>query len=146
MNNLFLFWIILAIIFLIIEILTPGIFFFACLSIAAVFTGIISFFIFNKLILWTIFTVISVLIIYFIKPVIKKIIKYEERKSNIDEIIGKHAILIETIDFSKGMGMVKVNGELWRAKSDEVIEKNDNNTFVEITGVEGTYLNVRRIK
>ncbi|MDD6841501.1 MAG: NfeD family protein [Spirochaetales bacterium] len=49
-------------------------------------------------------------------------------------------MVVETITRIEG-GRVKVGGEVWKAKSDETIEKD---LLVVVTGVEGVTLNVRR--
>ena len=67
------------------------------------------------------------------KPVDKKTIP-----TNIDSIIGKEGIVIETIDTIKGVGQVKLGGEVWSAKSfveNVVIEKDTKVVVKEINGV-----------
>ena len=78
------------------------------------------------------------------KPLVKKLFKTHDTPMNSDAIIGKHAIVIKKIDNLESTGQVKVNGELWSALSDddEII---DENSAVEIVGLEGVKLKVKKI-
>ena len=63
-------------------------------------------------------------------------------KSNVDALMGKKALVTQAIE-PKKPGMIKVDGELWRAESDEIIEAN---TWVEIAAVDGAHLHVKKVK
>jgi len=64
-----------------------------------------------------------------------------EKKSNVDALIGKQAVVNEAVN-PPGLGIIKVEGEIWRAESTEKIEKGQ---MVEIIAVEGTRLKVKKI-
>ena len=134
------FWLILAIILFIAEILSPGMFFFACLGIGALLTAVVVLITLPLWLQWVVFSVFSLLSIYLIRPIAKRFFKLKEIvKSNVDGLIGKKAIVIEAIDPMKP-GMIKVEGEMWKARSDEQITKD---LWVEIVSVDGAHLKVK---
>ena len=45
------------------------------------------------------------------------------RKSGVQALIGREAIVAETIDAQKGTGRVIIDGDDWKAVSDMVIDK-----------------------
>ena len=63
-------------------------------------------------------------------------------KTNIDALIGKHGIVRQRIARNKA-GMVEVEDEQWRARSNEEIDEGEE---VEIMGVKGVTLQVRKAK
>lgn len=107
---------------IIIEIMTPGIFFFLALGIATMltapiyhFTGQISIAFFSI----AIFTSI----IYFLIKKLDIFKPKEEYHSNIDSYVGKTAIVQEKTDNRKYR--VKVFSEIWTAESDEDLIEGD---------------------
>jgi len=75
---------------------------------------------------------VSGILVLSTRKLAKKITGEEVRSINVDEIIGKEAIVIEQIDNKLGKGVVKVSGDMWRAVSvdDDVVitkrRKGDN--------------------
>jgi membrane protein implicated in regulation of membrane protease activity len=65
-----------------------------------------------------------------------------KQKTNVDVIIGKKGIVLQTLNpgFS---GRVKVENEEWRARAEETIE---NGEIVVVTDVNGVTLNVEKYK
>ena len=109
-------------------------------AIAALITMIISIFAPDAIILqMAIFVVSSAILIFFTKPLVNKYINKKTVPTNTYSLIGKKAIVVEDIKSLEGSGQVKVNGEIWSAKSDteETIEKG---TEVEILQVDGVKL------
>jgi len=136
------FWFILALILFIIEIMTPGVFFFSAIGVGALLTGIF-FWIFPEAIIvgWIVFILSSVVTVYFVRPLVRKMVIKQPVKSNVDSLIGQKALVIEKID-PPHLGMVKIAGELWRAEGDVFI---DSGQLVEIIQVEGNHLKVKKI-
>lgn len=110
------FWFSVGIICLIIEIITPGIFYAATLSIAAFITGVVSFFITDKFILLLVFAVLAIVSIFLIKPFLQKAFRLDEDTtlSNVDSIIGKTGMVTQEITAIQ-KGLVKIDGEVWTA-------------------------------
>ena len=63
-----------------------------------------------------------------------------DKKSNTERLIGLKAKVTEDIDSHK-IGTINVNGEVWKAISDEKISEGEE---VEITDIEGVKLKVKK--
>ena len=63
--------------------------------------------------------------------------KSDNTITNANAIIGKKALVIKQINSIKGTGQIKVNGEVWSAKSsdDNIIEEGEYVTILNINGV-----------
>ena len=124
-------WLILAGFFLILECITTGfLMFWFCVS--ALITMVFSFFVTSKLILFAIFIVLSTVLLFATKPFVKKFSSKEtEIKTNAFSIEGKKAKVLIDIDPVEGLGIIKVNGEKWSAKSaDETFIPKDSEVVV----------------
>ena len=131
------FWLIVAGIFFIIEMATIGflVFWFGIGSLLAMVT---SFFTDNIFIQAVVFIITSTLLLIFTRPLVNKFIKIpKEVKTNAYSIIGKKGIVISKINNIEGIGQIKIDGEVWSAKSvtDEDIPENTEVEIVEIDGV-----------
>ena len=85
-----------------------------------------------------VFVISSTLLLIFTRPLVNKFIKVpKEIKTNAYSIIGKKGIVISKINNIEGNGQVKIDGEIWSAKSltDEDIPENSDVEIVEIDGV-----------
>lgn len=131
------FWLILAGFFLIIEIATTGflVFWFAVGSLIAMIS---SLFISNIIAQTTIFLVASVILLFVTRPFVAKITQKDETiKTNVYSIEGKVAKVIQDVNPTEGLGQIKVNGEVWSAKShnDTFISKDTEVIIEKIDGV-----------
>lgn len=135
-------WFIVAAVLFILEILTPGTFFFACLGLGAVCAGISALLFPGEVVSAVAFIVFSVASIYTIRPFAKKMFKFRDRKSNTDALVGKKTTVLENITPTE-MGLVKIDGEFWKAASDEKIEVG---AIVEVINIEGTHLIVKKVE
>ena len=131
------FWLVLAGIFLIAEIITMGflVFWFAVGSLAAM---VVSFFTSNILIQAIVFLVISTILLFATKPLVDKILPKDSFvKTNSYSIEGKIGKVIVDIEPIEGKGQIKVSGETWSAKSaDETYIPKDTEVVIEkIEGV-----------
>lgn len=131
------FWLIVAGIFFIIEMATVGFLVF-WFGIGALVTMIVSFFVPNIYIQAVIFLITSTVLLFLTKPFIKKFINKDKVvATNAYSIIGHKGIVTKDINPIMGTGQIKVNGEIWSAKtnSEEIISENAEIEVVEITGV-----------
>ena len=138
------FWLIAAGVFFIIEMATIGFLVF-WLGIGALLAMVTSFITDSILIQVIVFVVTSTLLLIFTRPLVNKFIKVQkETVTNAYSIIGKKAIVVKEINNVEGDGQIKVDGEVWSAKSntDEVISKETEVEIVEIDGVKAV---VRKI-
>ena len=131
------FWLIAAGVFFIIEMATIGFLIF-WLGIGALLAMVTSFITDSILIQVIVFVVTSTLLLIFTRPLVNKFIKTpKEVKTNAYSMIGKKGIVIKNINNIEGDGQIKVDGEVWSAKSntDEVIPKDTEIEIIEIDGV-----------
>jgi len=132
-------WLAIGIILLMLELLTSYILviFFA---IAAFLTSLVSIIVEDAATQMMIFFIISFMGIIFGRNILLKYFKVNKdvKLSNIDAMIGKKAIVLETVT-NDNYGLVKVDGEVWSAKlySNKIVYKGD---IVIIKGVEGVKL------
>ncbi|HEY9058971.1 MAG TPA: NfeD family protein [Pseudobacteroides sp.] len=84
-----------------------------------------------------IFVIVSALMLYFTKPLIKKFLYVRKEKTNADRIIGDKGIVVEKIDPVNSTGQVKIRGQIWTARStdDKIIELDELVEVQEISGV-----------
>lgn len=131
-------WLIAAGIFFIIEIATVGFLIF-WLGIGSIFAMCTSFFVDDVFIQTLVFVISSIVLIFLTKPLISKYVDKDKMVStNAYSVLGKKGIVIAPIDYLNGSGQVKVNGEIWSAKSEGINIPVD--TEVEIQQIDGVKL------
>lgn len=133
-------WLILFLVFLGLEIMTTGVFFFICFSTGALFAMLFSLLGASFQVELIVFCVISLASILLIRPLFKKYIAKRKTETNVDSLIGAKAIVIEDIKVND-MGKIKVEGEIWLAVSKEDISKGET---VTVESVDGTKLVVKK--
>ena len=135
-------WGILGIIFIIIEMATPALFFLN-LAFAAVIVGVVAYYVSLSLTLQiTIFAVMSVLFLVFLRPFLMKV-KSEPEKTGVKAAYyGQQATVTEKITGSAGR--IAIFGEAWDARSEDGQEI-EANSIVQIVCNEGLTMIVRKI-
>jgi len=136
-------WLILGIIFVIIEILDPA-FFFLSLGIGAILTALMSLLPFVKAnIVWQLlfFAVFSFISFLMMRKLGKKVLSNPGGETNVYALKGKTGFVTKDIP-QDGKGMVKIGGEEWTAVSE------DNQPIqlgvkIEVLNIEGNKLIVR---
>ena len=133
---MWLIWLIAAGVFFVIEIATIGFLTF-WLGIASLLAMVVSFFTANIVIQTSVFVIFSILLILATKPLVNKFAKNDDVSTNVYSLIGKKAIVTEEIDWHTGKGQIKVDGEIWSAKTKEEIDipKDSEVIIEEIDGV-----------
>lgn len=130
------FWLIVAGIFFVGEMLTVGFLIF-WLGIGALLALVVSFITTNLFIQTAVFVFSSILLIFCTKSFADKFNKEDIVPTNVYTLSGKKAIVIEEINPTNGKGQIKVGGEVWSAICDEriVIPKDSEVEIIEIKGV-----------
>ena len=135
-------WLIVAAFFFILEIATEGflVFWFGIGAVASIGT---SFLTENISIQIAVFAVVSILLVLSTRKLTDKM-KPKEVPTNVYTILGKKAVVSQAIDNLKGSGQIKIDGDIWSAKSesDEPIEEGDS---VEILNIDGVRAVVKKI-
>ena len=137
-------WLIASGVFFIGEIITVGFLLF-WFGIASLISMVVSFFTSNIIIQMVIFLISSVILIFATKPFVKKFMNKNNIATNAYSLIGKTGLVIQEINNLKGIGQIKVGGEVWTAQSE------DNsiipiNTEIELTKIDGVKAIVKPIK
>ena len=137
-------WLIFAGVFFILEMVTTGFFIF-WLGIGALLALIVSFFTNSILIQVAVFIISSIALIIATKPLVDKLLGNKKTiPTNAYTIIGKNALVIEEIDPLKSTGQIKIDGEVWSAKSlDNTVIPKDSN--VEVHSIQGVKACVKSI-
>lgn len=139
METMFWIWMAAAVVFLIIELLSPTLIF-VSFAVSAAIAGIYAQLNPTEY-YWQIgiFIIATVVLLPLSRKAAKKLIKPSD-DSNVDAMIGKLALVTAAIDPDHG-GKVKFEGEIWQAQSEEAIAEN---TKVRIIAVTGTRVRVQR--
>jgi len=132
-------WLVLGIVFIIAEIATASIFFFACFAIGAFAAAAVSLLSVSDLISVGIFVIVSILSMFTIRPLFKKWFSSKpDIKSNVDELIGKTATVTKKITPHED-GFVKVTGaEVWLASSAQTLNEGETVIVKSVTGTKLT--------
>ena len=144
---MWIFWLIVAGIFFVIEMATIGFLVF-WLGIGALLAMVTSFITDSILIQSIVFVITSTILLIFTRPLVNKFIKVpKELKTNAYSIIGKKGIVISKINNIDGTGQIKIDGDIWSAKSldEEDIDKNTEVEIVEIDGVKAVVKKVSEV-
>lgn len=135
------FWLILFVIFVLLEIITMGLttIWFAGGAIAAYITSFFA----NDGAQIIVFFVVSFILLITTRPVAKKYINGKAEKTNVEAMAGKIGTVTEDIDNVHAKGKVDIDGETWTARTvnDEPI---GNNQLVEVVRVEGVKVIVKK--
>lgn len=136
-------WMILFVIFLIIEACTVG------LTAIWMAGGCLAAFVAQRygagfMLQFTVFFIVSLVLFIFTKPFVQKYVNKGHTKTNYEELIGKNAKVTETIDNINNKGTAVLNGQEWTARSsreEEIIEKD---TIVKVVRISGVKLIVQK--
>lgn len=135
-------WLIIAGFFFILEIATEGFLVF-WFGIGAVLSLGTSFFTDSLFVQVVVFVVSSIILILSTRKLTDKI-KPKEVITNVYTILGKKAIVSQEINNEKGQGQIKIDGDVWSAKS-ENDEKIEIGTPVEVLSIDGVKAIVKKI-
>lgn len=138
-------WLVIAGIFTIVEIATVG-FFIIWFGVAAVLTAIFSLFMpeayMVQVVVWAI---TSILLVLFTKKFTDKV-KPETTATNVYSIIGKRAVVTTAINNENGTGQVKVDGDVWSARTENYEETIPVGEHVEILRIDGVKVIVKKLE
>lgn len=108
------FLLVIGVVFLIIEMFTP-IMFFLNLALAAFLTAIVAFYVVDWNILVPIFVVASAIFLLFLRPILIKKRENGQKTGVEEKYIGKIAKVVETVTTQSGV--VSIYDERWNARS-----------------------------
>ena len=137
------FWLILFVVLLVIEIFTMGLttVWFAGGALVAfvlAFAGL------GLPVQIIVFLLVSILLLVLTRPIAIKFFNQERQKTNADSLSGQRAVVLETIDSLHGTGRGEVNGMEWSAKVEDATAVIEAGTVVSIEGIQGVKLIVKK--
>lgn len=137
MEQMEIIWLALTAVLLIIEIATLGLttIWFAAGALFAFFAALLGM---NQGIQIGVFVVVSVVLLFFTRPLAVKYLNTKTIKTNTEALVGKTARVIVDINNLKSQGQVVINGLEWTARSSDdtvVFKIGDSVTIVGIEGV-----------
>lgn len=143
MATFFLIWLIVSLLFFLIELAGVIFFFFLSFALGALTTAICSLYglsVISQILVFLGTSVIAFVMMRFIfNPH-----RYKPNVTNVDILLGKKGVVIN--DITPGMmGQAKIGGEIWAARSlgTEIIIKG---ALVEVTKVQGCHLVVKKLE
>ena len=138
-----LFWLAATVIFLLIEWTTMGLttIWFAGGSLVA---GLLAVFSCPFPIQFAVFLVVSVALLLFTRPLAIKYLNTNRTRTNVDSLIGKEAVVTETINNLKNTGAADIHGVTWTARTDSNLDTIEKNSVVVIERIDGVKLIVKK--
>ncbi|MBQ4530456.1 MAG: NfeD family protein [Lachnospiraceae bacterium] len=145
MEGLAIMWLIILVIMVIIEIATMGL---ATIWFAggAVVAFLLAVFGVPFKIQVVVFLVVSFVMLAATRPIAVKHLNLKRTKTNIDDLVGKHAIVSKEINNMKGEGQIVLGGIEWTARSTEEETIISVDTEVEIVEIKGVKAIVKPMK
>lgn len=138
-------WLIFAGICFILEIATEG-FLLCWLGVGSLCAMGLSFIMPEALVAQTILmAIVSIILIACTRKLAKKVYSKEEKPMNVYTILGKKAIVSQSIDNIKGQGQIKIDGDIWSARNEESDEQIAEGDTVEVVRIDGVKAMVKKI-
>ena len=133
MNSIALFWIVAAVVFGVVESMTVQLVS-IWLCLASVVSAVAGYFSNSLWATVVVFVVVSLALLVVTRPLVKKKISTKIQPTNADRIIGREAVVTEKINPVENVGQIKIDGQVWSAKSSEPISEGET---VRIEAIEG---------
>ena len=142
MDVMLIFWMVLLILCIGIEVLTLGLttIWFAAGALVAIFAALLYMPIFVQVIL---FLVVSLVLLFFTRPIAVKYFNRDRVKTNVESMVGRQAIVTGEIDNVQAKGQVTVSGQEWSARSWDDRVRIPEGTVVVVAAISGVKLIVR---
>ena len=132
------FWLVIAIIMLIVEVVTTGLatLWFALGAIVAMVMDLCGAPLTSQIVVMAIISVVSfVLCMIWIRPKLESLRKKNVQRTNADRLIGREGVVIVPLNGTEGKGQVKIDGQIWSDKADTDIAEGIKVTVKSIEGV-----------
>ena len=90
------------------------------------------------------FLIVSLILLIFTRPIAMRYLNTNRTRTNAESLIGKEAVVTQTIENLKNQGQVIVGGIEWTARTDDNEKMIEKDTVVEIERIEGVKLIVKK--
>ena len=134
------YWLILFIVLLIVEIITLGLttIWFAGGALIAFGLSLLEV---SSVLQWAVFCGVSLILLFATRPwAVRYFNNQKKEKTNVDSLIGKTAVVTSEIRNLEGTGEVFVTGLIWTARSEEDALMIKEDTHVTVVAVQGVKL------
>ena len=129
-------WVVLMVVFLAVEAITPGLtsIWFGLGALVALVSAFVGAPVWLQAVL---FFVVSIVALVLTRPLARKFVNKRVQATNADKVIGSQATVTERVDNIAGTGAASVGGRIWTARSagGDVIEAGELTTVKSIEGV-----------
>ena len=136
-------WLAVAIVLLVVEIITLGlttIWFAGGALVACIAAALQADFLVQVIL----FLVVSVVLLFFTRPVAMRYMNKSRTKTNAESLMGKEAVVLQEINNLKASGQVQLNGIEWTARAENMEDVIEKGAIVCIKKIEGVKLIVKR--
>lgn len=135
------FWLVILIVLLGIEMATMGLttIWFAGGTVIAILAALLHAPIIVQIVL---FFLVALVLLIFTRPVAVRYFNRDRIRTNVESIVGKQAIVTEEIDNLQAKGKVTVGGQEWTARSAEAAKSIETGAVVTVVSVSGVKLMV----
>lgn len=132
-------WLILLIVFILIELFTMGLttVWFAAGAVVAAIAAAFHAPVVVQVIL---FLVVGMVLLIFTRPIAVRYFNKDRIKTNVESMVGRQAIVISEIDNLEGIGQVTVGGQEWAARSTNEDVRIPVGTVVIVRAISGVKL------
>lgn len=137
------FWLAATIVFVLVELVTIGLtsIWFAAGALGAFVVAALGG---GVIVQAIVFILISVVLLLLTKPWARKYINSKTQKTNVAGLVGKQAILTEDVDNLRQTGKAVIGGMDWTVRSCDDAQTFKKGELVEITGISGVKLIVKK--
>ena len=137
------FWLIMFVVFLVIEILTLGLttIWFAGGAVVSFILALLDVGLPIQIIA---FLIVSIVLLILTRPIALRFFNQNREKTNAESLIGQKAVVLETIDSLHGVGRVEINGMEWSAKTEDMNAIIEQGNVVSVQGIQGVKLIVKK--
>lgn len=143
--SLTVFWLVVLVVLVVIELLTMGLttIWFAGGALVATIASLLRAPFAVQVIL---FLVVSVVLLFFTRPLAVKYFNKDRIRTNAESLVGRQAIVISEIDNLQGIGQVNVGGMEWSARTKEDGVRLPVGTVTTVLAINGVKLVVEERK
>lgn len=142
MTENMIFWLVLLIVAIVVEVFTMGLttIWFAGGALVAILATLLHAPIWLQIIL---FVAVSLLLLFFTRPVAVKYFNKDRVKTNVESMVGRQAVVTGEIDNIQGIGQVTIGGQEWSARSADDTMRIPLGSVVDVVSVSGVKLIVK---
>lgn len=142
MNEMIIFWLVLLIVAIGVEVYTMGLtsVWFAGGALVAILAAILHAPLFLQVIL---FFLVSIVLLIFTRPVAVRYFNRDRVKTNVESMVGRQAVVTGEINNLQGIGQVTVAGQEWSARSVDDSLRIPVGSVVNVLSISGVKLVVK---